>query len=120
MSIQLGAGWNDLDAVFRELSGVFDGESLLEILDEGGKKILEIATPNVPVDTGELRDSGQVIRNGDSILSGFSADHAEYVEYGTSRMAAQPYLRPAGDHQEEIQEAVLQKAHGKIVKVCRD
>lgn len=54
-----------------------------------------------PVDTGELRDSisFQVRRTATSfaivVLAG--ADHALYVELGTSRSHAQPYLRPVLD-----------------------
>lgn len=54
-----------------------------------------------PVDTGELRDSitYQVRRTATSfaivVLAG--ADHALYVELGTSHMSAQPYLRPVLD-----------------------
>ncbi len=51
-----------------------------------------------PVDTGELRDSitYEVRRTATTfaivVLAG--ANHALYVELGTSRMSAQPYLRP--------------------------
>jgi HK97 gp10 family phage protein len=54
-----------------------------------------------PVDTGELRDSitYEVRRTATTfaivVLAG--ADHALYVELGTSRMSAQPYLRPVLD-----------------------
>lgn len=54
-----------------------------------------------PVDTGELRDSitFTVRRTATTfavvVLAG--ADHALYVELGTSRMSAQPYLRPVLD-----------------------
>lgn len=49
----------------------------------------------VPVDTGKLRDSiskkseGLVIKVGPR-----GVNYAEYVEFGTSRAPAQPYVRP--------------------------
>lgn len=54
-----------------------------------------------PVDTGELRDSitYEVRRTATTfaivVLAG--ANHALYIELGTSRMSAQPYLRPVLD-----------------------
>jgi HK97 gp10 family phage protein len=81
-------------------------------------RVLETAQSIVPVDTGELRDSGQVVVNGTHAAVEFTAGHAIYVEYGTGRrgaaspgagpgpynpnwpgMRAQPYLRPAFDQQ---------------------
>ena len=53
-----------------------------------------------PVDTGNLRGSIQV-RPASAALTeatvGPEAEYGVYVEYGTSRMAAQPYMRPAAD-----------------------
>ncbi len=82
--------------------------------------VLEEAQSIVPVDTGELRDSGRMdVRDGDKTVIGtveFTADHSAYVEWGTGiagassagagkgpysptwpGMVAQPYLRPALD-----------------------
>jgi HK97 gp10 family phage protein len=45
---------------------------------------------------GELRDSIQWQRDRDDVLVGsFGTRYAAYVEFGTSKMAAQPWLRPA-------------------------
>lgn len=53
-----------------------------------------------PVDTGRLRASithSDVDRDGDAVKVrvGTNVEYAAYVELGTSRAAAQPYLRPA-------------------------
>jgi HK97 gp10 family phage protein len=53
----------------------------------------------VPVDTGNLKNSIQT-EPGDSDLTKYVGPHTEYavhVEYGTSRMRAQPYMRPAAE-----------------------
>lgn len=94
--------------------------ALRAAVETAGKGVLEEAQRIVPVDTGELRDSGYVnVRETDKTVVadvGFSADHAGYVEYGTGRagaasagagpypysptwpgMPARPYLRPALD-----------------------
>ena len=68
------------------------------------ERVCELAKSNAPVDTGALRDSGHVEeKEKDTIyevvfdapvLSG-DGSYARYVEEGTSKMTAQPYLRPA-------------------------
>lgn len=53
----------------------------------------------VPVDTGALRKSVETdLDNGPGITTGqvsYNTGYAIYVEMGTSKMAAQPYLFPA-------------------------
>jgi HK97 gp10 family phage protein len=71
--------------------------------------VAERAVELVPVDTGELRGSISHQRMGDGWAVVASAPHAAYIEYGTSKMAAQPYLRPAaqGVDGESIAQAAL-------------
>lgn len=66
------------------------------------------AKAKVPVDTGNLKNSikvGQVDENHAELWA--TADYAAYVEFGTRRMAARPFMRPSvEDHIDEI-EAVM-------------
>lgn len=59
------------------------------------------AQNRAPVDTGNLKGSisSEVQRRGDTVRGevGPTASYGAYVERGTSRMKAQPYLRPATD-----------------------
>ena len=49
----------------------------------------------VPVDTGKLRDSIKAEQAGNGYTVGpRGVDYAEYVEHGTSRSPAQPYVAP--------------------------
>jgi HK97 gp10 family phage protein len=89
-------------------------------VEQGAEIVLEEAEAIVPVDTGELRESGHVeLLNAGSQPSAavvFDSPHAAYVEYGTGirgeasagagegpydpnwpGMPAEPYLRPALD-----------------------
>jgi HK97 gp10 family phage protein len=51
-----------------------------------------------PVDTGNLRDSIKILEERkDEIDIGSEADYANFIEFGTRNMVAQPYLRPALD-----------------------
>lgn len=61
-----------------------------------GNKIVARARQLAPVRTGQLRASINAEAQGETrFVIGASAPYATYVEYGTSKMAAQPYLRPA-------------------------
>lgn len=56
------------------------------------------AQTNCPVDTGQLRAS--IYGRTEGALSGrvfTGTEYAEYVEYGTTKMGAQPFLSPAAE-----------------------
>lgn len=67
------------------------------------------ATRLAAVDTGRLRGSITHRINNYEALIGTNVEYAPYVELGTSRMAAQPYLEPA-----------LSNNKGNITKVLRN
>ena len=50
-----------------------------------------------PVDTGRLRNSISHETDSDSVYIGTNVEYAAFVELGTSRMKARPYLRPAAE-----------------------
>ena len=71
------------------------------------KDIYEISQQLVPVDTSSLKRSGGVeVQDSTSVQVGYGspgefikgrdpATYAPFVEYGTSKMGAQPYFTPA-------------------------
>lgn len=68
-----------------------------------------------PVDTGRLRNSISHTHDGkDTVYIGTNVEYAPYLEFGTSRQKAQPYLKPAvTDHMDQyrkIWEDELKKA----------
>lgn len=88
----------------------FNGESLAELLvsPDGDvardiqRRCLQIdraAKALCPVDTGRLRSSitNTLTTDGDGVVGivGTDVEYAPYVEMGTSRMPAQPFLLPA-------------------------
>ena len=61
-----------------------------------------IAQRIVPVDTGALRGSIGVVPGGEHAASAVAAaPYAAMVEYGPSKMAAQPYMLPAAQRTAE-------------------
>lgn len=56
---------------------------------------LKVANELVPVDTGYLRSTIDAGDWGDGVWCEATADYAQYVEYGTTYMDAQPYFEPA-------------------------
>ena len=62
-----------------------------------------------PVDTGRLRNSITHDTDDETAYIGTNVEYAAYVELGTSKSKAQPYLQPAvQDHREEYK-AIIQK-----------
>ena len=57
------------------------------------------AKANAPVLTGQLRESIHADEDGDGLGGSVSTDvrYAVFVEYGTSKMAAEPFMGPAAD-----------------------
>ena len=72
------------------------------ILEEWGLTAERFAKALCPVDTGRLRNSISHAVEGDSAYIGTNVEYAPYVEMGTVRTRAQPYLKPAiQDHMED-------------------
>lgn len=65
----------------------------------GGHRVLATMQVRTPVDTGNLKASESVDVDGLRFEAGPTADYGEYVELGTSRMAAEPYAGPAFDQE---------------------
>ena len=79
-------------------------ERALEII---GGKAETYAKQLAPVDTGRLRNSiTHQQYNEDTEIIGTNVEYAPYQEFGTSRMAAQPFLRPAAENHSEEYKAI--------------
>lgn len=84
-------------------------DAVLEAIDE----FMDAATSDVPVDTGTLQASISC----DEQYMGFTAyadtNYAEYVEYGTYKMEAQPYFT-------DNLESVAEELHANCVQIWQD
>jgi HK97 gp10 family phage protein len=77
------------------------GRKAASVVRKSAQRVKTEAQANAPVQTGALRSSIQVTTSGDGRGSGISATigptvrYAQFVEYGTSKMAPEPFLGPA-------------------------
>lgn len=79
------------------------------------ERIADFARDLVPVDTGFLQSSIKAVHLSKYSQVVANAKYAGYVEFGTYRMAAQPYMRPAvAEHQREILAAVAEATIGEM------
>lgn len=90
-------------------------KAIAKALEEIGMRAESAAKKNLTasgaVDTGRLRASvtHQLDTSTDSVYIGTNVEYAPYIELGTRKMKARPYLRPAAsDHADEYR-AVLKK-----------
>lgn len=72
------------------------------------------AAKKCPVDTGNLRGSitYEVDTADNAVYIGTNVEYAPYVELGTSRQKAQPFLRPAASEHGARYRQVLKNALG--------
>lgn len=76
-------------------------------LDVVGADMVDLARSLVPVRTGFLQSSIYHRVSGFELEFGAEAEYASYVEFGTYRMPARPYMRPALDaNQQRILDAI--------------
>ena len=60
-----------------------------------GTDIIRRSSRRVPVDTGTLKQSVFLEGKPFSIVVGYNADYATFVEEGTNNMKAQPFFEPS-------------------------
>lgn len=78
----------DMLAQFQAVSDEYVAETVLPKIAAKAKRI-------VPYDSGTLHDNIHPEVNADGMFVVADTEYAAFVEQGTSKMAAQPYLRPA-------------------------
>ena len=80
--------------------------ALIRVAEES----IQVAKDTVPVDTGTLQRSIRVLERGPNyVIIGSDVEYALYVELGTYKMQAQPYLGPAMD-----------SAHTRLMQIFSD
>lgn len=105
-----------LDELERKINKITEDsrKNIVHALDIAGLLVLRSAQQKCPVDTGNLRASltKEVSDRELYAVVGTKVHYAPYVEYGTRKMRAKPYLKPAfyeneKDIKQRISQAVL-------------
>lgn len=119
-------GLQELNQEFNDLENALTQEVITALM-RGGMIIEADAKRRCPVDTGRLRASltTDVEREGKTtfvLKVGTNVEYASFVENGTSRMAAQPFLRPAVDAKakdvvDEIRESIREQINGRLIRI---
>lgn len=96
-------------------------ETLESWVDEMSERAYQIAKEKVPVRTGYLRSTIYRVRSPFmgryTFILGAYAHYAGFVEFGTRKMAARPYLRPAIEEVKKIALERLRKITEEKLKV---
>ena len=86
-------------------------------LEDIAKVILEEMQTLTPVDTGDLLESEHIEVNGENDVQIIAdSDHSTFVEFGTWKMAAQPYMRPAIDSQRKKSVTVARDKVNQLIR----
>ena len=102
MSISVSVDTTKLNEIIAKLPGNRD-----KIVKATAFHILGEARKRAPVATGALRDNSEVT-DGDGYKNvEFHQEYAAYVELGTHKMAAQPFLTPAVEAEAKLLEKRL-------------
>ena len=93
----------------REIAEAID-KALAKALEEIGLTAEGFAKRECPVDTGRLRNSiTHVTRPSEkAVYIGTNVEYAQYVELGTSRAKAQPFLVPAASNHGDTYRRILE------------
>lgn len=121
-------GLEDLIAKLNALPAKLEKKVIRAAVRKGANIIRDKARSYVPVDTGDLKKSitvsGAKYKKGTIALAikprnnkkkGVTVFYGRFIEYGTSKMAAKPYMRPAYDEAEkEVLDTVINDIKSKL------
>ncbi len=90
ISVSVSGGAENISAAAERIQA-----ALPSALLAGAEAVADNARSMCPVDTGRLRSSIGASQSGDGAVAYAEENYAVYVEFGTYKMAAQPFLMPA-------------------------
>lgn len=112
-------GAKELEKKLLSLEPKLGRKIIRQALRKGAKLILNQAKANVPVDTGDLKKSlkvramrkrrhryGVMVATSEGWFEG-EQFYGGFIEFGTHKMAAQPFVRPAFDSEKDAAEKTI-------------
>lgn len=88
------------------------GGAMERALTRIGLQAERYAKEECPVDTGNLRNSITNAVDDKSAYVGTNVEYAPYVELGTSRAKAQPFIKPAATEHSDVYKRIVQDELG--------
>lgn len=79
------------------ISDSLNTKGKVKVTRQVAEQVAEQAKEMAPVDTGNLRASIRVERDGSNHAVVTDVSYAPYLEFGTSRASAHPFLGPAAE-----------------------
>lgn len=97
---------DNTDEVLRGLS-----DAMERALTRIGLEAEGYAKKECPVDTGNLRNSitHEVVQSEKAVYIGTNVEYAAYVELGTVRTKAKPYLKPAATEHSTVYKRIMEE-----------
>ena len=121
-----GADFNitiDATQAIKGINAILTGipKAMGRTLERAAQEVVAGAQDIVPVDTGALKASIKVSESSKNyiIISAGDNDrvhYAAYVEFGTSRQSAQPYIGPQADKMNSRLSQIFSEEPNKILK----
>jgi HK97 gp10 family phage protein len=112
LSVQV-IGTADVEAGLRKLLAEVP-QLANNLLDDSAMRVERDAKQRCPVDTGRLRSSIQVASGKGWRTVSTNVEYAPYVEFGTRRRGAKPFLFPAAEAERPRFQAAVQAALAKL------
>lgn len=91
-------------------------EAADRVTERVAKGALGTARDIAPVLTGEMRDDLRMRRDGDRAIVEVSTYYARFQEFGTSRMAPNPFIRPAVDRWEPELVREVERVRDQVIE----
>jgi hypothetical protein len=105
--------------LFSRLIEIADADIAPTALEETAEDVFKVSQVLVPVDTGELKESGGIEKISPTHINvGYGTDHSIYPEFGVPsrpNYPQQPYLVPAMMRASQILEEKVSKAAKKLI-----
>jgi HK97 gp10 family phage protein len=112
LSVQV-VGGAELEAALRRLLAEVP-QLANNLLDDSAMRVEAAAKQRCPVDTGRLRSSIQVASGKGWRTVSTNVEYAPYVEFGTRRRGAKPFMFPAAEAERPRFQAAVQAALAKL------
>lgn len=117
-------GLKELDQALRQLAWPAARRALRKGMRKGANVVRDEARAKAPIDTGllkrHIRTRERSEENGDlrfAVEITRSAFYGRFLEYGTSKMAAKPFLRPAAENKTEEAVVAMRDAMQEAIEV---